>query len=246
MKRRNHPAPPEATGWECDKMDPRGFEANFAGYIGRLIDAGVKVDGVLVDSWECGSQSWTWEMEAEFKRRTGYALRPWLPALFGYILGSEVETEKFLLDWRNVCSRLVEENYYGAIARLARERGMSVVYETAFGDVMPGDRHTDVSRRRREPQAVGKQTAFRQSLQVRLPQRRRADERGRRRGRAACDRRVSRLRAADGFAGIPRPLDPERDVPASCDRGEDRRACGKGGTGKELVQVRAALRRLKG
>ena len=37
------------------------------------------------------------------------------------------------------CSRLVEENYYGAIARLAREHGMSVVYETAFGDVIPGD-----------------------------------------------------------------------------------------------------------
>ena len=139
MKRKNHPAPPEATGWECDKMDPRGFEANFAGYVGRLIKAGVKVDGILVDSWECGSQSWTWKMEDEFRNRAGYALRPWLPALFGYILGSEAETEKFLLDWRNVCSRLVEENYYGTIARLAREHGMSVVYETAFGDVIPGD-----------------------------------------------------------------------------------------------------------
>ena len=33
----------------------------------------------------------------------------------------------------------LEENYYGTIARLAREHGMSVVYETAFGDVIPGD-----------------------------------------------------------------------------------------------------------
>ena len=139
MKRTNHPAPAEATGWECDKMDSRGFEANFAGYIGKLLKAGVKIDGILVDSWECGAQTWTWKMEAEFERRTGYALRPWLPALFGYVLGSEAETEKFLLDWRNVCSRLVEENYYGTIARLAREHGMSVQYETAFGDVIPGD-----------------------------------------------------------------------------------------------------------
>ena len=139
MKRTNHPAPAEATGWECDKMDPRGFEANFAGYIGKLLKAGVKIDGTLVDSWECGAQTWTWKMEDEFARRAGYALRPWLPALFGYVLGSEAETEKFLLDWRNVCSRLVEENYYGTIARLAREHGMSVQYETAFGDVIPGD-----------------------------------------------------------------------------------------------------------
>ena len=138
-KRRNGPAPKEGTGWECDKMDPRGFEANWNGYLGKLVKAGVKIDGTLVDSWECGCQTWTWKMEEEFGKRNGYELRPWLPALFGYVLKSEAETEKFLLDWRNTCSRLIEENYYGMIARLARENGMSVQYETAFGDVIPGD-----------------------------------------------------------------------------------------------------------
>jgi hypothetical protein len=88
MKRRNGPAPKEATGWECDKMDPRGFEANFEGYLLPLLKAGVKIDGLLVDSWECGCQTWTWRMEEEFQSRTGYALRPWLPALFGYVIGS--------------------------------------------------------------------------------------------------------------------------------------------------------------
>ena len=138
-KRRNGPAPKEGTGWECDKMDPRGFEANWNGYLGKLIKAGVKIDGTLVDSWECGCQTWTWKMEEEFEKRNGYKLRPWLPALFGYVLRSEAETEKFLLDWRNTCSRLIEENYYGTIAHLARENGMTVQYETAFGDVIPGD-----------------------------------------------------------------------------------------------------------
>lgn len=138
-KRRNHPAPPEATGWECDKMDVRGFRAVWRGYIGKVLAAGVKVDGTLVDSWECGTQSWTWNMENEFARRAGYALRPWLPALFGYVLESEAATEKFLLDWREVCSRLIEENYYGEIARLAHKNSMSVQFETAFGDVIAGD-----------------------------------------------------------------------------------------------------------
>ena len=138
-KRRNGPAPKEGTGWECDKMDPRGFEANWNGYLGKLAQAGVKIDGTLVDSWECGCQTWTWKMEEEFGKRNGYKLRPWLPALFGYVLKSEAETEKFLLDWRNTCSRLIEENYFGTIARLAHENGMSVQYETAFGDVIPGD-----------------------------------------------------------------------------------------------------------
>jgi len=138
-KRRNHPAPPEATGWECNKMDPSGFETNWKGYLGRLVDAGVKIDGTLVDSWECGVQNWTWNMESEFEKRNGYQLKPWLPALFGHILKSETETEKFLLDWRNTCSRMIEENYFGTIARLAHENGMSVQYETAFGDVIVGD-----------------------------------------------------------------------------------------------------------
>ena len=32
----NAPAPPSATGWECDKLDPKGIESHFEGYIGRL------------------------------------------------------------------------------------------------------------------------------------------------------------------------------------------------------------------
>ena len=139
MKCVNGPAPKSATGWECDKMDPRGVVANFAGYLGKLMKAGVKIDGVLIDSWECGCQTWTWKMEEEFEKLSGYKLRPWLPALFGYILKSEAETERFLLDWRRTCSRLIEDNYYGTLARLARENGMTVQYETAFGDVIPGD-----------------------------------------------------------------------------------------------------------
>lgn len=138
-RRRNHPAPPEGTGWECDKMSPLGFDAVWGGYLGKLVEAGVRIDGTLVDSWECGTQTWTWKMEEEFAKRAGYALRPWLPALFGYVLSSEAKTEKFLMDWRRVCSDLICENYFGAIARKAREKGMSVQFETAFGDVITGD-----------------------------------------------------------------------------------------------------------
>lgn len=138
-KKRNHPAPREAVGWECDKMDPRGFEANFAGYLGKLLAAGVRIDGMLVDSWECGCQTWTPRMEDEFARIAGYPLRPWLPALFGYVLSSKADTERFLRDWRAACSRLVEDGYYGAMARTAHANGMTVQFESAMGDVVQGD-----------------------------------------------------------------------------------------------------------
>ncbi len=141
-KKRNAPAPPEGTGWECDKMDPEGFKVNFDGYVGRLIKgplAGKGMCGLVVDSWECGPARWTWKIEEKFREFNGYELRPFMPALFGYVIKSEAETERFLLDFRRTCSRLVEENYYGTIAKIAHEHGLTAQYETAFGDVIVGD-----------------------------------------------------------------------------------------------------------
>ena len=142
MMKKNGPAPDEATGWECDKLDPRGIEANFDGYIGRLLKGplkGGKLKGVIVDSWECRRQTWTWRMSDYFHDANGYSIEPFMPALFGWVVGSPADTERFLLDWRRTVSDLVTRNYYGRMAELARENGLSVAYETAFGDVIPGD-----------------------------------------------------------------------------------------------------------
>ena len=138
----NAPAPKEGTGWECSKLEKRGAEANFAGYVGWLADGplkGRKIDGILIDSWECGRQTWSGTLEADFLARAGYALRPHLPAVFGWVLGGTAATERFLRDWRRVLGELVEENYYGRMAELAHGRGMEMQYETAFGDVIHGD-----------------------------------------------------------------------------------------------------------
>ena len=142
MKKVNAPAPKEATGWECDKLNPRGIEANFAGYIGRLADGplkGGKLKGMIVDSWECERQTWTWRMEEWFREANGYDVKEILPAIFGWVIGSPAETEKKLLDWRRTVSDLVTKNYYGRMAELAHAKGLNVAYETALGDVVPGD-----------------------------------------------------------------------------------------------------------
>jgi hypothetical protein len=141
MKRRNAPAPREATGWECDKLDPLGANAMFDAYIGRLAKGPLagRLRGLLIDSWECGCQNWTWKMEEHFERLNGYALRPHLPAVFGYPVADAATTEKFLRDWRRTLSRLVEDNFYGTLAKRAHELGLTVQFETAFSDVVPGD-----------------------------------------------------------------------------------------------------------
>ena len=142
MKKRNGPAPKEATGWECDKLDPRGIEANFAGYIGRLVEGplkGGKLKGLVVDSWECERQTWTWRMEKWFRAANDYDVKEILPAIFGWVIGTPAETEKVLLDWRRTVSDLITKNYYGHMAKLAHAKGLTAAYETAFGDVVPGD-----------------------------------------------------------------------------------------------------------
>ena len=140
-KRVNAPAPPEATGWECDKLDPAGIEANFNGYVRRLNEGPLKgkMRGMLVDSWECFCQTWTPKMETFFSEINGYEVRKWLPSLFGWILGSPNETDRFLADWRRTLGRLVTRNYYGRMAELAHESGLEVYFESAFGDIIHGD-----------------------------------------------------------------------------------------------------------
>jgi len=138
----NHPAPPEATGWECDKLDPKGIEANFSGYLARLLDGplrGVPVKGVLIDSWECGAPMWTERMPDYFRSINGYEIKRWLPCLFGHVVDSPTATESFLRDWRRTQGELVKEHYYRRFAELAHARGLDVSYETAMGDVIAGD-----------------------------------------------------------------------------------------------------------
>ena len=140
-KRVNSPAPKEATGWECDKLAPEGAEANFNGYVGMLADGPLKgrLDGMLVDSWECFGQTWTPRMEQYFSDANGYAVRKWLPALFGWVVDNPSETERVLTDWRRTIGNLITKNYYGHMAKLAHERGIGILYETAFGDIISGD-----------------------------------------------------------------------------------------------------------
>lgn len=139
--RKNNPAPPEATGWECSKFDPRGAEIQFANYVGMLQDGplGGRAAGMLMDSWECMTQTWTASMEEDFRKTVGYSLAERLPALMGYVIDSQEETSRFLIDWRRTANRLYCENFFKKMTDLAHSKGMDVQYETAGGDVVTMD-----------------------------------------------------------------------------------------------------------
>lgn len=141
---KNKPAPPEATGFECDKLSTRGADQHFPGYIGRVSAPGGPADGgrlkgMLIDSWECFTQTWTPSMAKDFSQRRGYDMKAYFPALLGYVVDDHETSERFLRDWRATISDLMVDNYFGRLAEHARERGMKLSFEAAAGDVAIGD-----------------------------------------------------------------------------------------------------------
>ena len=67
---------------------------------------------VITDSWEAGAQNWTDDMIAEFTRRRGYDLHPWLPVLTGHVVESAEASDRFLWDFRRTIADLTAENHY--------------------------------------------------------------------------------------------------------------------------------------
>ncbi|WP_369753958.1 glycosyl hydrolase [Flavobacterium sp. WC2409] len=127
----NHPASPEATGLEVDKLDPVAIKAYFENYLDQYKNATGGLMGnkgglqyIVTDSWEAGAQNWTKNLPAEFAKRRGYELAPWMPVLTGEIVRSAEASEHFLWDYRKTLSEMVSEYHYDQLTTLLHERGM--------------------------------------------------------------------------------------------------------------------------
>ena len=163
----NHPAPPEATGPEVDKLNKADVEAYFNHYLDNykqatggnmgsggheLVVSGKKsgLQFVITDSWEAGTENWTNDLLAEFKRRRGYDATLWLPALAGRVIDSSADSDRFLWDYRRTLEELLAENHYAVLADLLHQRGMGQYGEShesgraTIGDGMEMKRSDDV------------------------------------------------------------------------------------------------------
>ncbi|WP_321373082.1 glycosyl hydrolase [uncultured Draconibacterium sp.] len=137
--RENHPASPEATGFEVDKLNPQYVRNYFNNYLDQYKNATGGLMGekglqyIITDSWEAGTQNWTDNMLAEFKNRRGYDLLPWLPALTGKVIESAKATDKFLWDYRRTLEEMVAEYHYDESTKILAERGMGRYSESHEG-----------------------------------------------------------------------------------------------------------------
>ncbi|WP_346857883.1 glycosyl hydrolase [uncultured Draconibacterium sp.] len=126
----NHPASPEATGLEVDKLDARAVKDYFENYLSQYKDATGGLMGerglqyIITDSYEAGNMTWTPAMAQEFEKRRGYSLLPWMPVLTGQIIESSKVSEQFLWDWRKTISELMAENHYDQLTTILEQYGM--------------------------------------------------------------------------------------------------------------------------
>jgi hypothetical protein len=152
----NHPASPEGTGLEVDKLSGKDVREYMNTYLDNYKSAVGPLMGkrglryVINDSWEAGTANWTDDMIAEFTRRRGYDPRPWMPVLAGHVIESSEASERFLWDYRKTLGDLLAEYHYDQITAILHERGMGHYGESheegrAFiGDGMEVKRSNDV------------------------------------------------------------------------------------------------------
>jgi hypothetical protein len=152
----NHPASPEGTGLEVDKLSREDVKQYMNTYLDNYKNAVGPLMGkrgleyVINDSWEAGTANWTDDMIAEFTKRRGYDPRPWLPVLAGRVIESSQASERFLWDYRKTLGDLLTEYHYDQITEILHQRGMGHYGESheerrAFiGDGMEVKRTNDV------------------------------------------------------------------------------------------------------
>lgn len=128
--RKNHPASPEATGLEVDKLDNVAVRKYIDTYLDMYQDAtggqlGAKgLEYMVLDSYEAGHMTWTKAMPEEFLKRRGYDLKPWIPVLTGRVIRSAEASEQFLWDFRKTIGELIVANHYEVIGDALHARGM--------------------------------------------------------------------------------------------------------------------------
>lgn len=114
-------------GLECDKLSASATKKQldnwFASFY-KKTDSKIArrvITNMHVDSWECGGQDWGEAFAAEFKKRRGYDLLPYMPLYAGYVIGSAKESEKVLRDIRTTISDLVVDVFYQTVSEYSKE-----------------------------------------------------------------------------------------------------------------------------
>lgn len=125
----NSPAAPEATGPEIDKLSKQHLASHFDAFIGKILKRIPATDRktfrvVVQDSYETGGQNFTDHFLSSFHQKFGYDPLPYLPAYFGQVVGSQLQSDRFLWDVRRHIADLVAYEYVGGFRELCHQHGL--------------------------------------------------------------------------------------------------------------------------
>lgn len=140
----NGPATPEATGLEVDKMSRGHVAAHFDAFIGEILRriperdrATFKV--VVEDSYETGGQNITDGMIELFEQTYGYSMLPYLPVYYGYVVGDQQRSDRFLWDLRRLIADRVAYEYVGGLKQVSNDHGLTTWLECYGHWGFPGE-----------------------------------------------------------------------------------------------------------
>ncbi|GBU08820.1 hypothetical protein AwDysgo_21510 [Bacteroidales bacterium] len=130
----NNPGGPDGTGLEVDKISKHHIASHFEEFIGKVLKRIPAQDRtsfkvVIQDSYESGAMNFTDDFLDAFKERYGYDALPFLPTYFGYVVGNEAQSDKFLWDLRRIVADKVAYNYVGGFRKLCHENGLTTWLE---------------------------------------------------------------------------------------------------------------------
>ncbi|MCC6858125.1 MAG: hypothetical protein IT158_06185, partial [Bryobacterales bacterium] len=125
---------PNSDGWATDHFNPEATRAHMDYVIRRIREtlgdpARSGLRNLYLASYEVVGPVWSPGFMEEFRRRRGYEMTPYLPAVFGARVGGEETTERFLFDYRKTMSDVLIDAYYRAAREAAREAGLGIKSE---------------------------------------------------------------------------------------------------------------------
>lgn len=140
----NGPASPEATGLEVDKMSKQWAAEHFDRFIGEILRRIPEEDRksfkvVVQDSYETGGQNFTDGFLEEFEERYGYDPLPYLPVYKGFVINSQMESDRFLWDMRRMVADKVAYDYVGGLRNISHEHGLTTWLENYGHWGFPGE-----------------------------------------------------------------------------------------------------------
>ncbi len=130
----NKPASLGLTGPEVDKMNRQHLATLFDAYVGELLrrlkpEERASWKYIIADSYETGLQNWTDGLREDFQKTYGYDPRPYLPAIYGRVVGSADATDRFLWDLRRLVAERIARDYVGGLRDLTHAQGMKLWLE---------------------------------------------------------------------------------------------------------------------